>query len=118
MLRNAVAVALIAGMAATYVQGQSAAGAAPAPATAQTPAPPQTPTPATSPAAAPDQTKPDQAKPDKKHSDAVKTGKPIQADTIHAQRKAAKLYLEGVQLLEKQRPEAAWALLKQAVEHG
>ena len=116
MLRNAVAFALIAGMAATYVQGQSAAGAAPAPAAVQAPAAPQTPTPATSPAAAPDQTKPDQAKPDKKHSDAVKTGKPIQADTIHAQRKAAKLYLEGVQLLEKQRPEAAWALLKQAVE--
>ena len=40
----------------------------------------------------------------------------MQADTLHAQRKAAKLYLEGVRLLEKQQSESAWNLLKQAVE--
>jgi general secretion pathway protein D len=124
ILRGTVAlalIALIAGTAAAQLQGQSANGATPAPAPAQTPAAAQTPTPAASPSStpAPDQTKSDQAKPGKKKhssSDAVKTGKPIQADTIHAQRKAAKLYLEGVQLLEKQRPEAAWDVLKQAVE--
>ena len=125
MLRSAVALALIAGTLAAQLQGQSANSATPAPAPAQTPAavqtpaPAQTPTPAASPSStpAPDQAKSEQAKPNKKkHSDAVKTGKPIQADTIHAQRKAAKLYLEGVQLLEKQRPEAAWGLLKEAVE--
>jgi general secretion pathway protein D len=124
MLRSAVVLALIAGTVAVQLQGQSATGAAPAPAPAQTPATTQTPTPAASPTPAPDQTKPDQTRPDqtkpgkKKHSssDAVETGKPIQADTIHAQRKAAKLYLEGVHLLEKQRPEAAWGLLKEAVE--
>lgn len=127
MLRNAVALALVAGTVTVQLQAQSPTAVTPAPtqqpAPAQTPAAAQTPTPAASPAPAPDQTKPDQAKPDqakpdkkKKHSDAVETGKPIQADTIHAQRKAAKLYLEGVKLLEKQRPEAAWGSLKEAVE--
>jgi general secretion pathway protein D len=53
---------------------------------------------------------------DKKPStaSAVETGKPIQADAVHAQRKAAKLYLAGVHLVEKQRFEEAWGLLKQA----
>jgi general secretion pathway protein D len=122
MLRSAFKLLLIASTVAVQLQGQSATGAAPTPVPAQTQATAQTP--AASPTPAPDQTKPDQTKSDqtkpgkKKHSssDAVETGKPIQADTIHAQRKAAKLYLEGVQLLEKQRPEAAWGLLKEAVE--
>jgi len=46
----------------------------------------------------------------------VQTGKPIQAGSLHAQRKAAKLYLEGVKLLEKQQPEQAWTVFKEAVE--
>jgi type II secretory pathway component GspD/PulD (secretin) len=45
----------------------------------------------------------------------VKLGKPLEAGTLHAERKAAKLYLDGVKLLEKQQPEQAWALLKEAV---
>jgi type II secretory pathway component GspD/PulD (secretin) len=49
-------------------------------------------------------------------SDPVATGKPIQAGTLSAQRKAAKLYLKGVKLLEKQQAESAWNLLKQAAE--
>jgi general secretion pathway protein D len=44
----------------------------------------------------------------------VKPGKPVEANGLHAQRKAAKLYLQGVKLLQKQQPEAAWKLLKQA----
>jgi len=43
-------------------------------------------------------------------------GAPVQADSLNAQRKAAKLYLQGVQLLEKKQPEAAWGSLKQAVK--
>jgi general secretion pathway protein D len=46
----------------------------------------------------------------------VNFGKPIQAGTLPAQRKAAKLYLQGVKLLEKQEPEEAWTLLKEAVQ--
>lgn len=45
----------------------------------------------------------------------VAIGKPIRADEIHAQRKAAKLYLEGVRLVEKEHFEEAWGLLKQTV---
>ena len=52
----------------------------------------------------------------KKNADSIETGKPIQAGTIRAQRKAAKLYLHGVDLLKNQQPEPAWDLLKQAVE--
>jgi hypothetical protein len=45
---------------------------------------------------------------------AVENGQPVQAGTLHAQRKAAKLYLHGVKLLEQQRPDEAWSELKQA----
>ncbi len=95
--------------------GQSSSAATNVPAVpAQTPA--AAPSPAASPAASEPATP--AGKPDgkKKPAENVKTGKPIQADTIAAQRKAAKLYLHGVQLLEKQQPEPAWYLLKQAVE--
>ena len=114
-LREAIAVALIAGTVAAQLQGQSTSGTTPAPATAQAPAP-AVPSTATPPSPAPDET----TKPGKKKkpssSDSIETGKPIHGDTLHAQRKAAKLYLDGVRLLEKQQPEAAWNLLKQAVE--
>jgi hypothetical protein len=46
----------------------------------------------------------------------VSTGEPVKADSLRARRKAAKLYLQGVKLLEKEQPEAAWGLLKQAAE--
>lgn len=50
----------------------------------------------------------------------IKNGKPVAAGELHAQRKAAKLYLKGVALLKKEqspeRTEAAWKLLQQAVE--
>jgi general secretion pathway protein D len=46
----------------------------------------------------------------------VQTGGPVKADSLHAQRKAAKLYLQGVRLLQKDRAEDAWGLLKQAAE--
>jgi general secretion pathway protein D len=46
----------------------------------------------------------------------VDTGTPVEADTLHGRRKAAKLYLRGVKLMDKHEPEAAWGLLKQAVE--
>jgi len=46
----------------------------------------------------------------------IDIGKPVQADSLHAQRKAAKLYLQGVKLLEKEQPEPAWEVLKQAAE--
>jgi len=41
-------------------------------------------------------------------------GEPVQAASIREQRRAAKLYLQGVHLLEKQQPEEAWKLLKEA----
>jgi general secretion pathway protein D len=65
-----------------------------------------------------DNTKADASQNEKKKrpGDEIKTGKPIQANTLHAQRKAAKLYLAGVKLLEKQQPQQAWNLLKQALE--
>ena len=47
-------------------------------------------------------------------SNAISTGGPVKAGTLRAQRKAAKLYLQGVKLLEKEQPEAAWKLLKPA----
>ena len=46
----------------------------------------------------------------------VATGGPVKADSLRAQRKAAKLYLQGVKLLEKEQPEAAWNLLQQATD--
>jgi general secretion pathway protein D len=48
------------------------------------------------------------AKPD------VDTGQPVKPEALHDRRKAAALYLKGVRLLEGQKPEQAWALLKQA----
>ena len=38
------------------------------------------------------------------------------SQAVRSRRKAAKLYLQGVKLLQKKRPEDAWKLLKQAVE--
>lgn len=46
----------------------------------------------------------------------VAVGGSVHASTLQGQRKAAKLYLKGVKLLEEQKPEEALALLKQAVE--
>jgi general secretion pathway protein D len=46
----------------------------------------------------------------------VDVGAPVEADTLKARRKAAKLYVRGVKLMDKHQPEAAWGLLKQAVE--
>jgi general secretion pathway protein D len=46
----------------------------------------------------------------------ISLGAPVKANVLHDQRKAAKLYLEGIKLLEKQQPEPAWKLLKQASE--
>jgi general secretion pathway protein D len=46
----------------------------------------------------------------------VVAGEPVSANTLHRQRKAAKLYLRGVRLLEQKKPEPAWDLLKQAAE--
>ncbi len=51
-----------------------------------------------------------------KKRDSIRDGKPIQAGSLKAQREAAKLYLKGVKLLEKQKPESAWPLLRQAAE--
>lgn len=53
---------------------------------------------------------------DKPAAPEVKTGEPVQASSLRSQRKAAKLYLQGVKLLEKKQPEQAWATLKQAAE--
>jgi len=104
----------ICGAASMAMLGQSAPAAAPAATPAQTPAAAPAQTPAAS-STAPDAAKPD-AKKKSSAADEIKQGKPVHADTLHAQRKAAKLYLEGVRLLEKQQPEPAWKLLKQAVE--
>ncbi|MFC5865502.1 hypothetical protein ACFPT7_24565 [Acidicapsa dinghuensis] len=69
---------------------------------------------ASGPSAPPSKTK----KEDK--STGVKNGKPVATSELHAQRKAAKLYLKGVALLKKEqspeRTEQAWKLLQQAVE--
>lgn len=46
----------------------------------------------------------------------ITTGGPVKANALHDERKAAKLYLDGVKRMEKQRYEDAWKLLKQAVE--
>jgi general secretion pathway protein D len=112
-MRRVAVVALIAGMAALQLRAQTPAVVTPVPPSSQAPA-----SAASSPAAQ-DESKPDtKPAPKKKQrkSDGVETGKPVQGDTIHAQRKAAKLYLEGVRQLEKQQPETAWNLFKQAVE--
>lgn len=49
-------------------------------------------------------------------SDPVHIGQPIQANSLRAQRQAARLYLDGAKLLEKQQPEQAWAKFRRAVE--
>ncbi|WP_263357548.1 hypothetical protein [Acidicapsa ligni] len=79
----------------------------------------QTPAATQPPVAAPDKTdktdKKDKA--DKKdNADGITIGKPVQAGSVRNQRKAAKLYLQGTRLLEKEQPEQAWALLKRAAE--
>jgi general secretion pathway protein D len=118
--RSAIAATLIAGVFAMQLQGQSApsvpAATAPVQATPGQAAPVAATTPATAAASpAPDETKPEKKK-KQGAPDAVKTGKPMKADAVRAQRKAAKLYLDGVRQLEKQQPELAWDSLKQAVE--
>jgi type II secretory pathway component GspD/PulD (secretin) len=46
----------------------------------------------------------------------VVVGGPVKAAALRDERKAAKLYLDGVRLMEKQRHEEAWPKLKQAAE--
>jgi type II secretory pathway component GspD/PulD (secretin) len=131
MLRPVWALILLAGLPTALLQAQSTSpsAAASAPAADQTPSQASSQTSSQAPSqaqpsapssAASFQSTPttDAAKLEtkKKPDDGIKTGKPARASTIHAQRKAAKLYLEGVRLLEKQEPEPAWDLLKQAVE--
>ena len=86
----------------------------------QTPAAQAQPTPAqVPPSPAPDANPKSNANPeakDKQPKSQVKTGEPVQASSLRSQRKAAKLYLAGVKLLEKKQPEQAWATLKEAVE--
>ena len=48
--------------------------------------------------------------------DAVTIGGPVQAGSVKGGRRAAKLYLDGVKLMKKQRYEEAWKQLKQAAE--
>ncbi|WP_263354441.1 hypothetical protein [Acidicapsa acidisoli] len=64
-------------------------------------------------ASAQDTSKSENSKPSA--GDGIETGKPIEANSIRAQRKAAKLYLQGVRLVEKERFQEAWDVLKQAV---
>ena len=109
--RNAVIFALMAGAVAMQLQAQVTPATVPAPNSTQ----PSQSAPSSSSAPSQDEAKPDVAKKPSK-SDEIERGKPIKADSLHAQRKAAKLYLQGVRLLEKQRPEPAWNLLKQAME--
>lgn len=109
----ALALAITAGFAQAQSPAQNPAQTAPA-STQDQAGKPQIPATAP-PTATPDGTKPE-AKKKAVSSDTVDTGKPLQADKLHAQRKAAKLYLAGVRLMEKQRPEQAWKLLKQAAE--
>ncbi len=98
---------LIACVSARQLAAQTAPSAAPATTAVQ--APPAQTSPAPPSSAVPSKKK-------KKNSDAIETGKPVHADTLRAQRKAAKLYLHGARLLENHQPEPAWDLLKQAVE--
>jgi len=131
MLRPVCALILLVGLPIAPLQAQStpSSTATSAPAADQISPQASSPAPSQAPSQVPSQTPSsaassqstattDAAKPEtkKKPDDGIKTGKPEQASTIHAQRRAAKLYLEGVRLLEKQQPEPAWDLLKQAVE--
>ena len=105
MIRHAGIVCLV--TAAAFIHAQSA----PTAAQVTPPVASATQTPAENTSAKPRAT-PDTAKAN--DSDAVTTGGPVKAGTLRAQRKAAKLYLQGVKLLEKEQPEAAWKLLKPA----
>jgi len=111
--RASLALVLFACVACLELRGQTPSPAAPAPAASQSP---QTPTPAAQPSAAP---APDTSKSEKNKKPStgnnIETGKPMQASSIHAQRKAAKLYLQGVRLIEKEHFQEAWGLLKEAV---
>ncbi len=78
----------------------------------QTP-PSQTPAPQSS-SAQPASATPASGKPAASPAATITVGAPVKANVLHDQRKAAKLYLEGIKLLEKQQPEPAWKLLKQA----
>ena len=46
----------------------------------------------------------------------VASGEPVRMDSLRNQRKASKLYLQGVRLLEESQAEAGWGLLKEAAE--
>jgi general secretion pathway protein D len=59
---------------------------------------------------------PASGKPASSPAETITVGAPVKANVLHDQRKAAKLYLEGIKLLEKRQPEPAWKLLKQASE--
>jgi general secretion pathway protein D len=110
MLRACLAFVLCAGAFWSQLPGQTAPTEATPPVGAQSPAT------AASTSTAPAQNTSKSEKNTKPSPAAeVETGKPIQANTIQAQRKAAKLYLRGVRLVEKERFEEAWGLLKQAV---
>lgn len=85
------------------------------PATTQSAQSPQSPAPSATSPATPAQDTPKPEKPKAPSpAEKVEIGKPIQASAVHAQRKAAKLYLQGVKLVEKEHFEEAWGLLKQA----
>jgi hypothetical protein len=98
--------------AASSQNGTPASGT---PATSAPSVPPSAPVaPASSASTAADASKKAQAR--KKDSDAVSTGAPLKATALRDERKAAKFYLEGVRLIQKARPEAAWHLLTQAAK--
>jgi general secretion pathway protein D len=88
--------------------------------TPQAPAAQAQPAPAQAPASpAPDANPKPKANPDAKDKPptlAIQIGQPVQASSLRSQRKAAKLYLQGVKLLEKKQPEQAWATLNEAVD--
>jgi type II secretory pathway component GspD/PulD (secretin) len=100
--------------AAGYAQS---APTAPAANPTQQAAPAGTPAQQTQPPAAP-QTPGAQKKPEapKPAVAGIIVGGPVQAQALHGERKAAKLYLAGVKLMEKQQYEEAWQKLKQAAQ--
>jgi general secretion pathway protein D len=109
-----LALVLFACSACLELRGQ-APSAAPVPAASQPPQASATSTPARAvpTASAQDASKSQSTK--SSAEDGIETGKPIEANSIRAQRKAAKLYLQGVRLVEKERFQEAWEVLKQAV---
>ena len=60
--------------------------------------------------------KKDKAARKQKAADAVTIGGPVNAESVRGSRKAAKLYVDGVKMMEKHRYDEAWKLLKQAAE--